>query len=624
MKTIKSIFSLVFVFSVVFVSIGYGQQPQASPRSGNSTVRAAASPQPSPQRTAAFDLSEYGVSIQPDARLIVMMAALEAAGFEAVPANRPVTAFRSEVRRDLANLDTDLRTRLRDFYERNKLPAPATPAEQAARYVSLAFALGPAPAFDTPARTDDLPEGVLQVLDFAPILRDFYRRSGIAENLPRYTRSYQAQGDSLRGGVEEMLRATVSYLRTRPQTTITERIPISNQSSNQRRNQSQQQRFTVRERERRFVIVPDLLAASGAINFRVIADDYFAVLPPTINPSSSELRRAYLLYLVDPLIARFNRDIAARRTDLRALIDARATPGSGGNTQTPALDVFTAVARSVVAATDARMTELARLNRLARETSARLQAATTDAGARTRITAEAQTARTQITDEAIADLADAYERGAILAFYFADQLRGVESSGFDIANSFADMIQSFDAARERNRLTQFAAERERGLRLRREREARAATEGATAERVDATRAALIESLTEVEGLLRRRDYRAAETRLQSLLREFQGEPRVHFALAQAASLAAEDAPDATVQEERLNRALAHYRLAIAAASPDTDRALISRAHVSTGRILAFLERNAEAIAAFDAAIALGTVEGGSYAEAVAERRRISP
>jgi len=71
-------------------------------------------------------------------------------------------------------------------------------ALQAARYVSLAYALGPPPLLAAPERSDDLPGGVLEVLDFAPLVREFYKKSGIDERLLNYTRAYQAEGDRLR------------------------------------------------------------------------------------------------------------------------------------------------------------------------------------------------------------------------------------------------------------------------------------------------------------------------------------------------------------------------------------------------------------------------------------------
>ena len=175
-----------------------------------------------------FEVSEYGVDFQADPRLIVVMAALEAAGYDPVPAGRAPSAFRSKLRKDLASLDPDLRGRLKNFYERNRLPAPATPAEQAARYVSLALALGPSPSFDIPARSEDMPAGLLEVLDFAPLVQEFYRRSGIDERMVQYVRDYQAEGDRLRAPATEMVRSLLTYLHTRPMTATSERVEVKN------------------------------------------------------------------------------------------------------------------------------------------------------------------------------------------------------------------------------------------------------------------------------------------------------------------------------------------------------------------------------------------------------------
>jgi uncharacterized membrane protein YccC len=108
------------------------------------------------------------------------------------------------------------------------------------------------------------------------------------------------------------------------------------------------------------------------------------------------------------------------------------------------------------------------------------------------------------------------------------------------------------------------------------------------------------------------------------LREYSGEPRIFFALAQTASLAAADATDEDVQAGRLNRALGNYRLALAASSPETDRALISRAHEAMGRINAFLENTSEAAKEFDEAIRIGDVPGGAFKDAVEGKKKLTP
>ena len=228
-----------------------------------------------------------------------------------------------------------------------------------------------------------------------------------------------------------------------------------------------------------------------------------------------------------------------------------------------------------------------------------------------------------IQDETIARLAEEYEKGAVLSFYFADQLKGIESAGFDLANFFPDMIASFDPVRESKRLAENAEALQRGIAAR---EARTAARKSQAElNVESSgrEAALVRDLAAIEDTLRNKDYNDAETRLREMLKEYPGEPRIFFALGQTASLAATDATDESVRDERLNRALGHYRLAVAAASPDTDKAIMSRAHESMGRINAFLENTADAAKHFDEAIKIGDVRGGAYKEALEGKKKLS-
>jgi TolA-binding protein len=561
----------------------------------------------------SFEISEYGVDFKADPRLIIVMAALEGAGFDPVPAGRAPSAFRVKLRKDLANLDPDLRHRLQAFYERNKLPAPATAADQAARYVSLALALGPPPGLDPPQRSEDLPGGLLEVLDFAPLVQEFYRRSGIDEQLVNYVRAYQAEGDRLRAPTSEMVKGLLTYLHTRPITSSSERVEVKNPDK-----KSKEKKYTFRQKDRRFLIVPDLLAPRGTINFRIIGDDYYAVVPEGTDPASSELRRAYLQYVIDALVLRFNKHIAERREQVKQLLDERQKAGGQASP-----DVFLSVSRSLVAAADARYDETRRRELLANGNRARLATAKTDAD-RAAIAKESQAELSAIQDETIARLADEYEKGAVLSFFFADQLKGIESAGFDLANFFPDMIASFDPAREAKRPAEYAEARQRAIAAREARlaarKAQAETEaGSTGNPRDA---ALVRDLAAIEDTLRNKDYNDAEARLRELLKEYPREPRIFFALGQTASLAAADATDEQVQSDRLNRALGHYRMAIAASSPEDDKAILSRAHESMGRINEFLENKAEAMKSFDEAIKIGDVRGGAYREALAGKKRL--
>jgi hypothetical protein len=606
----------IILLTVLLAGAGSVANSQTQPHAGSAgQPRASASQTPA---RAGFDLSEYGVSFQAEPRLIIVMAALEAAGFDPVPAGAEPSAFRAQVRRDLANLDPDLRNRLRTFYERNKLPAPATAADQAARYVSLAFVLGPPPLLEAPPRSEDLPGSLLEVLDFAPLVKEFYRRASIEDNLPSYTRAYQSEGDRLRQPTAEMVSDVLSYLHTRPITVSTERVLVRPPTTPKK---NAPKTYATRDHPRHFYIVIDLLAAPGAINFRVIGDEYYVVLPQGTDPASSELRRGYLQYVIDPLMLRFNREIAARRDQIKLIIAGREKSGAAVSP-----DVFLAVSRSLVSAADARYEEKRRVDIFNLDARVRVAGATNDPS-RQAITKELRANTAAAADETIARLADDYERGAVLAFFFAEQLKGIESSGFDVAGFFADMIASFDPAREGHRLTENAEARQRALAARQARLSarQAETDTSVYSEADTAKAAvLVKKLGEIEQTLRLKDYNNAEARLKDLLRDYSREPRIFFALAQTASLAAADAIDEDVQAERLKRALGNYRLAVEASSPETDRALISRAHQAMGRIHAFLEDTAEAAKEFDEAIRIGDVPGGAYKDALEGKRKLAP
>jgi tetratricopeptide (TPR) repeat protein len=599
---------IFFVLTLVLsASVVHAQAPASS-----------ASPAPTQTRPgAAFDLAEFGVHLQPDSRLIIMMAALDAAGFDPTPTGKEPSAFRQLVHKDQAGLDPELRERLSNFYQRNKLPAPAKAADQAARYISLAYAIGQPPLLEAPERSDDLPTGVLEVLDFSPLVREFYRKSGIAERLVAYTRAYQAEGDRLRPAAAEMVRSVLSYLHTRPILVSTERVRVKSPD----KKHSSAVVYSTREHERRFYIVPDLMAAPGTINFRVITDDYYAIIPETTDPTSSELRRGYFQFVIDPLILKFNKQIAAQREQVKQLIDARTKAEA-----TVSTDVFVVVRHSMVAAADARYEESVRLAAVMALQRRRLDQARDDAE-RASIGKEAEAARAAIADETIARLAEEYENGAVLAFFYAEQLRDFQSSGFDIGNFIAEMVAGFDVAKESKRLSDISTARDRALAARKAHPRYSAwlidpgSEGRDV--VETSRnTTLIKSFSEVEKLLQTRNYEAAETRLKSLLQEYPGDPRLFFTLGQTASLWARDTTDDDLQTQRLNRALSNYRLAVAAASPEFDKVLLSRAHESMGRILAFLDQKDEALKEFDAAIKIGPIAGGAYDDAISGKKKL--
>jgi tetratricopeptide (TPR) repeat protein len=190
------------------------------------------------------------------------------------------------------------------------------------------------------------------------------------------------------------------------------------------------------------------------------------------------------------------------------------------------------------------------------------------------------------------------------------------------------MVSGFDVAKESKRLSEVSTARERALAARKAHPRYSAwlvdPDAETRETTEVVRnSALIKSLAEVEKLWQTRNYEQAETQLKTLMQEYPGDPRLFFTLGQTAGLWARDTTDDDLQAQRLNRALANYRLAVAAASPEADKVLLSRAHETMGRILAFLDKKAEALEEFDEAIKIGPVTGGSYDDAIAGKKKLS-
>ena len=102
----------------------------------------------------------------------------------------------------------------------------------------------------------------------------------------------------------------------------------------------------------------------------------------------------------------------------------------------------------------------------------------------------------------------------------------------------------------------------------------------------------------IEDTLRSKDYNEAESRLREMLKDYPREPRIFFALGQTASLAAMDATDEQCRRNDSIERSGTYRLA-SRPSPDSDKAIMSRAHESMGRINAFFDNKAEALKEFE-------------------------
>lgn len=567
-----------------------------------------------------FDLSNYGVRIEPDKRVMVVLAALEAARTtndkgETVPVLKtPLSQegekFRELLRSDLAATNEDLRQRISAFVIQYKRRNPeASDAELVSPFISMAYALTPAPELADPVVTSDLPGKLLDVLDFAPLARDFYKRSSFTANLPEYVKLYQRAADArLRTSAAEMVNELLSYLHTKPQLIFAERVRTQTQKSKSKT--ATLSKTEVRERERRFFIVPEMLAPAGSVNFLNVKDDYFAVLPPETDLTGSGVRRAYLQFVIDPLVIENSRDIAAIRPAVKKMLDERRAVD-------PAIspDIYLTISRSLVAAVDARQTETMLVSNATARARQQIERAKTDRE-KTAISAELQKYVREQADQTALHLAEAYEKGSVLSFYFAEQLRGVEDSGFDIAASMREMLLSFDPAKETGRLASVADARKRAAALRDERRKNVGSSPVIGDPVTA-------KLLEIEKSITAKNFDRAGAELRLLAKENPTEPRIFYNLGRTASLAAEVITDQELQSAKLLEAKLAYENVIKIADRQkVDTALVSLSFVALAKIYEFFDNKTYAIGVYDRAIRLGPVTGGAYDEALAAKQRL--
>jgi len=564
-----------------------------------------------------FDLSNYGVRIEPDRRVLVVLATIDAArqltgSAQARLINTKLSeggaAFRTRLDSELTVPD-DLRQKISVFMSLYKKRRPtATDAEIVAPFVAMAYSLSAPPDLGDPVVTNDLPGDLLDVLDFAPLVREFYRRSGISAKLDTYVKELQASSDAkLRPSAREMVSEMLDYLHTRPLTTFAERVKVqANKTKRTTLNNTE-----IKEHERRFVIVPEMLAPSENIEFLNIRDDYYVVLPPDIDLTVSEARRAFIQYVVDAIVLTNSKDVSTIIPGVKQLLDERRKTDPGISP-----DAFLAVSRSLVAAIDARELEFGKVNYSTFIARQKLQTLKSDEEKR-KVTADLDKYKQAQSDETALRLSEDYEKGAVLAFYFAQQLRGMEESGFDIAASMREMLLSFDPAKESNRLAENSEAVKRATAAHAARKNTPRTvESYVAENPVTTK------LLEIQETIKTKNYAKASADLKTLKASNPQDSRIYYNMGRVAMLEAAGITDGDEQSKKMLEAKNAYADVLRTATPATDRALLSLTYVALARIYEIDDNKDYAVKLYDKAIELADVPGGAYSQAIEGKQRL--
>ena len=204
------------------------------------------------------------IAIEEDLRFFAVVAALNVAGFD-VELSSEYHGVRAEIRKVADSLDPDLLRRLREFYSTHKAGAPEE--TQLAKYISLAVVLGDPPLFKPVAREESLPNDARSVLDFVPLLQEFYQKAPVPRLWASVSEAYAEEMDRIGPPIRDVIARTDAYLR------VASGAGASSQAMK---------------------ISVELGAPQNSVNVRSHQENYYVILGYTSTPKTEEIRHAYL------------------------------------------------------------------------------------------------------------------------------------------------------------------------------------------------------------------------------------------------------------------------------------------------------------------------------------------
>jgi hypothetical protein len=156
------------------------------------------------------------------------------------------------------------------------------PSRTLAQYISLALYLTPPPALTPKVKEADLPPDAAGVLGLVPLIGKFYSQAGIHAIWEQHAAAYSELGNRYRDALAKMISSTELYLR----------LPSGNYQG------------------RTFTIYLEPMGAPSETNARNYATEYYVVITPGTGAGlkTAQIRHAYLHYLLDPMVGKFNLD----------------------------------------------------------------------------------------------------------------------------------------------------------------------------------------------------------------------------------------------------------------------------------------------------------------------------
>jgi hypothetical protein len=225
-----------------------------------------------------------------------MAAALNACGYdEGLSDSAPVRMrVRDEINRALAKSEDarSKRDKVCQYIAQHRLTGSVGDISQ---YISLALYLSPPPELETTVDLAEMPPDSTQVVEMAPLLRDFVAAVDMHGIWLTVHRTYDEETDRLHDSLSKMIVGTNLYLK----------MPASTYNG------------------RRFVVVIEPMLSPRMVNARVYGSDYVVVVSPVNGQvRMNDVRHTYLHYVIEPLLYARSNAIDRMQPILKEVHDA--------------------------------------------------------------------------------------------------------------------------------------------------------------------------------------------------------------------------------------------------------------------------------------------------------------
>lgn len=232
--------------------------------------------------------SEPLISVRANQQVFDTMCALDAAGFDIDESTFGQMPAQIALHTDLLKMQGPATDALRKFYRQHTF---ASRAETLSPYITFALLAGPPPQFKLPGDRNLLPPDVLTINGFQRVLSNFYREANLGARWAKIEPEYQPELRRYRFVLSQIVTVCNAYLRE-----IVKPVPGYT--------------FTV-------YVEPFV---GTLTNFRNYGDHYSLVVGPANYAPVNLMQHAYLHFVLDPLVLRYQSVVEKKA----ALLDVAA------------------------------------------------------------------------------------------------------------------------------------------------------------------------------------------------------------------------------------------------------------------------------------------------------------